>query len=92
MKQLKVEHLPGMKPPSIAEIDEAMEVYVDKRDSRMEMLQSELEAKAHLQVVMEKHGQKNYRNTEGDRTCIIEAGEPTLKVKKEKEVKMDKGD
>jgi hypothetical protein len=79
-KQVKME-AEGFQGDRIKEIDQAAEVYVELRDQRMATLHEEIEAKATLMDLMNKHSLKayGYENI----SVIIEA-EEKIKVKRAK--------
>ncbi len=75
-------HLPEMEPPSIPEIDEAAEAFVDARDKRMRLGSKEAEKKEILEAAMKKHGLDRY---EYDGKEVVFEG--NLKVRKIPEAK-----
>lgn len=75
-------HLPGLEPPSIKEIDNAAERYVDRRNDRMEMLQDEIKARDVLEAAMKKHELRVY---EYDGKTVELCMEEKVKVRKKKE-------
>lgn len=77
----KQAHLPGMDPPSITEIDEAAEAYVEVRDERMALTESEGERRGLLLELMKKHELSTY---EFDGKIVSVLAEEKVKVKKSK--------
>lgn len=88
-KQLEI---PGTERPSIKEIEEAAEVYVDARDKRMRMLEKEIAAKANLLTVLLAHEGELETDGEGNRVysydeeiVILKPGKRNVKVRALKE-------
>lgn len=77
----KQQHLDGMAPPSIPDIDAAAESYADLRDQRMALLQREVAAKQSLLGLMKQHKQSTYRTADGI-DVTVESKEETVKVKR----------
>lgn len=75
-------HLEGMEPPVIKEIERAADRYVEARDERMRLSETEAEAKELLTAVMKKHELTVY-NYDG-KDVFVENAE-TVKVRKHKE-------
>ena len=55
MAKAKQGHLEGMEPPTIKELDEAADNYMDIRDKRMAMTRKECSKQDHLQELMKEH-------------------------------------
>lgn len=84
----------GTERVKIPELDALADVYVIKRDARMEASEEESEAKGKLYDAMIRHGFKfgeSYPLTE-NRECVLEAKDPTVKVRKVKAAKDDDGE
>lgn len=77
-------HLPGLEPPSIKEIDEQAELYVEYRNERMEAQTKELAEQDVLLELMQKHGLTTY-DYDGKIVSIDELRK--VKVRKKKELK-----
>lgn len=80
--------LEGMEPPSIREIENAAEAYVDVRDKRMKLTEKEVAAKETLIQAVLKHADAILPNGDGDRVyryddmvVILKAGKPNVKVR-----------
>jgi hypothetical protein len=84
----------GTERMKIPELDALADVYVIKRDARMEASEEEHEAKEKLHEAMTRHGFKvgdSYPLTEG-RECVLVAKDETVKVRKLKAAKDDDGE
>jgi len=84
-KQLPI---PGTERPSIKEIDEAAEAYVNVRDKRQELTKKEVAAKQALSDLMHKHADQIGKDADGgltyrydDMAVILKPTEEQLKVK-----------
>ncbi len=75
----KQTELKGIEAPSIPEIDEAAELYVEYRDKRTEFQEKEKDAKEKLQALMEAKKLKTYRF---DDNIVELTGTTKLKVKR----------
>lgn len=75
----KQKHLPGLEPPSIPKIEKLADTYVERRDERMAMLESEIAAKDLLFAAMKEAGLKHY---EYDGKLIEVLATEKVKVKK----------
>lgn len=62
----KQKELDGMERPTIKEIEEAAEDYVDARDRRMKMTEKEVACKSVLLQLMIKHESELSKNGEGE--------------------------
>lgn len=58
----KQKALPGMEAPTIVELDDAAEAYVEARDKRMKLTEKEKVAKDALIMVMKKHNKEVYKD------------------------------
>jgi predicted RNase H-like nuclease (RuvC/YqgF family) len=84
MARNKTGALPGMERKAIKEIETLADKYVELRDSRIDPLKKELEAKQKLVDAMHRHGQTVYE--------FEEDGEPmTVELKSKENVKVKKG-
>lgn len=83
----KQTEIPGMERPKIAAIESAAEKYVDLRDKRMKLLESEIAAKEKLVEAMQKSAEKLSQDGEGnliykyDEQVVILAEQVGVKVK-----------
>lgn len=77
----KQQHIPGMEPPTIREIEDAAETYVTYRDARMRAGESEQQAAANLLSLMHKNNLTEYEY-EGRKVLIAQLEK--VKVKKAK--------
>lgn len=77
----KQKHLPGLEPPSIPKIEKLADTYVERRNERMAMLESEIAAKDLLFAAMNEAGLKHY---EYDGKIIDVVAVEKVKVKKAK--------
>jgi hypothetical protein len=60
MAKQKQGHFEEMAPPSISELDDAAESYVDVRNKRMKLTTKEIEAHGQLLEIMKKHKLTHY--------------------------------
>lgn len=67
-------------PPAIMELEQAAEVYAEKRDNRMDWGRQEVIAKGDLLRLMIKHGLKEYTSQDESITINFDV-EETIKVK-----------
>lgn len=81
MAKVKKTHLPGLEPPSIPKLEKLADTYVERRNERMAMLESEIASKDLLFAAMNEHGLKHY---EYDGKIIDVVTEEKIKVKKAK--------
>lgn len=75
------QQIPGTEPPSIKEIDDAAEQYVDRRDMRMSLGKEESEAAEKLQALM-KANNLSFYEYEGNIVTLDSVTK--VKVKKKK--------
>lgn len=85
------QHLDGMEPKRIAELDTASRVYADARDARIEMSGPEKDTKAMLIDLMKKHDLELYESKHGLITKITHKGDD-VKVEAKKKKKKDEDD
>jgi len=71
----------GTAPERIPAIEKAATKYVDARDARMELLESEVKLKSKLIEVMKENNQENY-SFDGFMVELNHLDEDTVKVKK----------
>ncbi len=79
---------PGVAPVSIPKINKLCDIYVSKRDARMELLKKEVEAKENLINAIHDHIKEIGEDSNGevvyryeDTVVILKPGEEKLKVK-----------
>lgn len=84
-KQTEMEG-PGISRVKVAEVEEAADEYEAVRDRRMALTEKEVEAKAKLRMLMEKHLLTVYVFDEGGEKVTVTC-QPEIQVK----VKRDKG-
>ncbi len=79
---------PGVEQPEIAEIEEAAEAYVNIRDKRMKLTESEVSTRAVLSTVMHAHAGELPKDEDGNtfypfdgRRVILLCGKERIKVK-----------
>lgn len=78
-KQLQV---PGTERPTVKEIDDAAEAYVEQRDKRMKLSEKEKAAKDALIGAMKKHALTIYRDDSHSPPLVVylTTGEDKVKV------------
>ena len=81
-RKARQQHLEGMEPPSIAEIEEKAEEYVEARNARMKLLTKEIGLQEELATLMRKHKLKNY---EFDGSTVELTSKEKVKVRKSKD-------
>lgn len=81
-------HLPGMKPPSIKELDSLADDYTEVRDERMRLTETEIDKRDLLQAMMKKHNLHRY---EYDGKVIEVVADEKVKVSKKKESLVEAG-
>lgn len=79
---------PGVAPVSIPKINKLADIYVQRRDARMELLKKEVEAKEDLILAIHDHIEEIGEDVNGevvyryeDTVVILKPGEEKLKVK-----------
>jgi len=87
-KRKRQAFIPGTEPPSIPEIDEAADVYVELRDNRMGQQKDEAEALEKLTALMHQNSVTTYEYD--GKTVTLEALEK-VRVRRNKSGK-DNGD
>lgn len=80
----KQRDLPGMEERRIPDLHAAAEVYADTRDSRMDLLNREVELKEELLGLMRKHGKKVYLYDSVEIRVVHENETVKVKIHKEK--------
>ncbi len=83
-RRAKQGFLPDMEPPSIPEIDAAADAYVDARNTRMAMTETEVERRTLLMGLMKQHKLANYEY-DGKTVSIVADEKCKVKTKKEGE-------
>jgi hypothetical protein len=83
-KRLRQGFLPGMKPPSIKEIDSAAEDYVEARDGRGVAQKEEIKQRDRLLELMKKHSLVRYEY-DGKVVEIIHEDKEKVKVNAKKD-------
>lgn len=78
------QHLPGMEPPRIKELDKAARSYVQTRDERMALTKDEVNAKTLLLELMKKHQLTVYDTPEGQKV-VVSSGPEQVTVRAAKE-------
>lgn len=79
MAKKKQEALPGLEDRTVDDLHQKALEYASTRDSRMELLQTEVRLKGELLELMKKHKRDTYE-CEGVEISIVH-GEDTIKVK-----------
>ena len=85
-KERRQQVIPGTETKVQADIETAIEEYVDVRDERMRLSTEEGELKAKLIATLKKHKVENYRSKKLGRFAEIVHEEETVKVRKLAEV------
>lgn len=80
---VKSEFIPGTKPESSQEIEDAAKAYVLARDERISVLGREVDLKATLLALMQKKGLHRYDCTEIEYAVLLTEGDVKLKVEKQ---------
>jgi hypothetical protein len=78
----KQQHLEGMEPPTITEIEGKAEEYVEVRNERMSLLKKEVELQGELAELMKKHKLRNY---EYDGQTVEVVNKEKVKVRRKKD-------
>ena len=82
MARAKQQHLPGMAPPSIPELDAAAENYDRVKNRRVKLTDEETEAQAVLLAAMKKHKLTVY---EYDGKLVVLSATEKVRVKPKKD-------
>lgn len=81
-KRPKQSPIPGTERKVHKDITKAAETYVEARDERMELLETEVDRKAKLVKVMLKHDEIEYIDEDAELKVVLTEGETKVKVSK----------
>lgn len=84
-------HLPDMEPESIPELEDAIQEYVNARDTRVKWSSDEEAKQDALKELMDKHKLKTYTTSDG-RLVEVVTGPGRVKVRKPKAEEEDTDD
>ena len=79
----KQKQLPGLETPKIKKIEDLADRYVERRNERMAMLQSEIASRDLLSAVMIEHGLKAYQCEDGKTIEFVATEKIKVRSKKE---------
>lgn len=78
----KPTHIEGMEPPTVADIDQAAEAFLEIRNRRMDLTEQETARNRELMEAMKRHGLESYEFPNGDNTYVVTVSKETVETVK----------